>query len=66
MLSIALSSEALNSASLCWAVRPSDSAREKLAIIPFCRARRVLASSRLDPPDSATSYGTRGCFKSSA
>jgi hypothetical protein len=47
MLWMALSSAPLNSASLCWAVRPSLSAREKLAIMPFCRARRLLASSRL-------------------
>lgn len=47
MLWMEASMAASNSASDCWAVRPSTSAREKLAIMPRCRARRRLASSRL-------------------
>ena len=35
------------SASVCCAVSPSVSAREKLAVMPWLRARRALASSRL-------------------
>ena len=46
MLWIELSSMALNSSSDCCALRPSDSAREKLATMPFWRANRSLASSR--------------------
>ena len=38
---------ASNSASLCWALSPSVSAREKLAITPWLRASRALASSRV-------------------
>jgi hypothetical protein len=36
-----------NSSSLCCAVSPSVSAREKLAMTPLLRARRAQASSRL-------------------
>ena len=39
-------SVASKSSSLCWAERPSVSAREKLAITPRLRARRALASAR--------------------
>ena len=46
MLWIDVSSVASNSASLCCADRPSVSAREKLAITPWLRASRALASSR--------------------
>ena len=46
MLSIDASSAASNSASDCWAERPSVSAREKLATMPCWRASRALASSR--------------------
>lgn len=35
MLWIERSSVASNSSSLCWAERPSESAREKLATMPF-------------------------------
>jgi hypothetical protein len=44
---IDLSSIASNSAGLCWAVRPSVSAREKLAMTPWLRAKRAQASSRV-------------------
>ena len=44
---IAASSVALNSSSLCCAVSPSVSAREKLAMTPLLRASRSQASSRL-------------------
>ena len=47
MLAMDASSIALNSASDCCAVRPSASAREKLATMPFCRDSRSLASSRV-------------------
>jgi hypothetical protein len=46
MLCIDASSIALNSSSDCCALRPSDSAREKLATMPFWRASRAFASSR--------------------
>ena len=46
MLAIDASSMALNSSSDCCAARPSDSAREKLATMPFWRDRRSFASSR--------------------
>ena len=46
MLWIDASSVALNSSSDCCALRPSDSAREKLATMPFWRASRSFASSR--------------------
>ena len=44
---IGLSSMASNSAGLCCAVRPSVSAREKLAMTPLLRANRAQASSRV-------------------
>ena len=47
MLAIESFSVASNSSSLCWTERPSVRAREKLAITPWLRARRVLASPRL-------------------
>ncbi|MCU1355335.1 MAG: hypothetical protein JWM89_753 [Acidimicrobiales bacterium] len=40
------SSVASNSASLCWALSPSVSAREKLAMTPGLRLRRSFASAR--------------------
>ena len=46
MLAMVSSSMASNSASVCCAVRPSVSAREKLAITPWLRASLALASSR--------------------
>ena len=46
MLSMASSSFALNSSSLCWAVSPSVSAREKLATMPLLRASRALLKRR--------------------
>ncbi len=46
MLSMDRSRAALNSASDCWAVRPSVRAREKLATMLCWRASRALASSR--------------------
>ena len=47
MLAIDSFSVASKSLSLCWTERPSVSAREKLAITPWLRTRRALASSRL-------------------
>ena len=47
ILAIASSSVALNSSSLCCAVSPSVSAREKLAMTPLLRASFSHASSRL-------------------
>jgi hypothetical protein len=47
MLAIDASSAALNSASDCFAERPSVSAREKLAMTPLLRDKRALDSSRL-------------------
>lgn len=47
MLAMDASSRASNSSSVCWAVSPSVSAREKLATTPWLRARRSFASSRL-------------------
>jgi len=55
-----------NSASDCCAVRPSVSAREKLATMPFWRASFSFASAREYPPDSATTFSTRGCAMQSA
>ena len=46
MLSIAPSSAESNSFSDCCAKSPSTSAREKLATMPWLRARRALAASR--------------------
>ena len=47
MLSIEASSDGVELGLVCCAVRPSVSAREKLAITPWLRASRALASSRL-------------------
>lgn len=47
MLAIDSFSVASKSLSLCWTERPSVSAREKLAITPWLRVRRALASPRL-------------------
>ena len=47
MLAMDESSIALNSSSDCCAVRPSVSAREKLAMTPWLRVMRALASSRV-------------------
>jgi hypothetical protein len=47
MLLIARSRASSNSAWLCWAVRPSVSAREKLAMTPGFFASFAFASSRL-------------------
>ncbi len=47
MLVIALASAVSKSASVCWAVRPSVSARLKLAMMPGFSASLALASSRL-------------------
>ena len=47
IMAIDSSSVASNSSALCCAVSPSVSAREKLAMTPWLRARRSHASSRL-------------------
>lgn len=44
---IDVSSTRWNSAADCFALNPSESAREKLAITPWLRARRAFASARL-------------------
>lgn len=54
MASMDLASTSLNSDSDWPYVRPSLRAREKLAIIPPCLDIISLASSRLYPPDRAT------------
>ena len=54
MLWIEASRTALNSSSVCCALRPSVSAREKLATMPWFSRNSVSASSRLYPPLSAT------------
>ena len=46
MLPIDSSSTRAKSSSLCWAESPSVRAREKLAMTPWLRARRLVASSR--------------------
>ena len=58
MLSIDAAIVSLNSASDCCAESPSVSAREKLAIMPVLLDSRSLASFRLYPPDSATTFTT--------
>ena len=63
MLSIDESSIVLNSASLCPAFNPSVNAREKLATTPRFRDIRAYASSRVKPPESATSFSSFGCPK---
>jgi hypothetical protein len=47
MLAIESCSAASNSSTLCWIVSPSVSAREKLAVTPWLRASRELASWRV-------------------